>query len=111
MPVAPKPKSRKPESSLDDKKALDFIRQGGSQSQGDEPTERQTQTTLSGKGRHSTKTDPNDQVSISIKLLISERNRINDDRAKRSGRDKKSLEGWIIEAITEKMGRENKRRI
>ena len=111
MPVAPKPKSRKSGSDFDNEKALEFIRQGGSQSQGDEPAEQQTQTTLSSKGRHSTKTDPNDQVSISIKLLISERNRINDDRAKRSGRDKKSLEGWIIEAITEKLRRENKHRI
>ena len=111
MPVAPKPKSRKPEGSFDDEKALDFIRQGGSQSQEDKPTEQQTQILISGKGRHSTKTDPNDQVSISIKLLVSERNRINDDRAKRSGRDKKSLEGWIIEAVMEKLERENKRRI
>lgn len=110
MPVAPKPKSRKTETGFDNEKALDFIRQGGSQSQGDETAEQQPQTVVAGKGRHTTKTDPNDQVSISIKLLVSERNQINDNRAKLSGRDKKSLEGWIIEAITEKLERENKRK-
>ena len=110
MPVAPKPKSRKTEAILDDKKALDFIRQGGSQPQGEASGEAEPQTNPTGKGRHTTKTNPDDQVSISIKLLVSERNQINDNRAKRVGRDKKSLEGWIIEAINEKLERENKRK-
>ena len=110
MPVAPKPKSRKTEVVLDDKKALDFIRQGGSQPQGEPSGETEPLTSPLGKGRYTTKTNPNDQVSISIKLLVSERNQINDNRAKRLGRDKKSLEGWIIEAINEKLERENKRK-
>lgn len=109
MPVSPKPKSRKTDASVDDKKALDFIRQGGSQPVRDEPKD-QPSLQISTKGRYTTKTDPNDQVSISIKLLVSERNQINEDRARRSGRDKKSLEGWIIEAISEKLERENKRK-
>lgn len=109
MPVAPKPKSRKAPAGFDDQKALDFIRQGGSQPQGEQQAESRPEP-VSTKGRHTTKTDPNDQVSISIKLLVSERNQINENRAKRSGRDKKSLEGWIIEAITEKLERENKRK-
>lgn len=109
MPVAPKPKSRKASAAFDDQKALDFIRQGGSQSQADPPMEQRPEP-VSTKGRYTTKTDPNDQVSISIKLLVSERNQINENRAKRSVRDKKSLEGWIIEAITEKLERENKRK-
>lgn len=110
MPVAAKPKSRnKPETGFDDKKALDFIRQGGSQSQDEKPAP-QIQHVNGSKGRHTTKTDPNDQVSISIKLLVSERNHINESRAKRSGREKISLEGWIIEAVNEKLQREDKRR-
>lgn len=110
MPIAAKPKSRnKPEVGIDDKKALDFIRQGGSRPQGEELAS-QPQHVNGSKGRHTTKTDPNDQVSISIKLLVSERNQINDNRAKRSGREKISLEGWIIEAVNEKLQREDKRK-
>lgn len=110
MPVAAKPKSRnKPELVIDEKKALDFILQGGSQPQGEEIVP-QPQRVNGSKGRHTTKTDPNDQVSISIKLLVSERNLINDNRAKRSGRERISLEGWIIEAVNEKLQREDKRR-
>ncbi|MFD1145492.1 hypothetical protein ACFQ4C_30480 [Larkinella insperata] len=110
MPIAPKPKKREPVSNLsDEQKAMDFIRQGGGLPQKPEPIT-PPRPGIYSKGRHTTKTDPNDEVSISIKLLVSERNKINEFRSERSARKKISLQDWIIEAVTEKIEREEKRR-
>lgn len=103
MAISSKPKSRKVvESDLKENKALDFIKQGGSQAHGDKSLE-EPAPTIFNKGRYTTKTNPDDQVSISIKLLVSERNKINELRAKRSLRNKVSLQDWIIEAVNEKI--------
>jgi hypothetical protein len=109
MAIAPKPKKRNQESEQSvEKQAMDFIKQGGGHPQEAKPTA-ELKAPIYSKGRHTTKTDPDDQVSISVKLLISERNKINELRATRSARNKASLQDWIIEAINEKLIRDYKR--
>lgn len=109
MAIAAKP-NKKPKSinTIDDAKALDFISQGGTvpakSNLDEEPSN------ISAKGRHTTKTDPNERVHVSVRLLVSERNRINTLRVQRSGRSKISLESWVIEAVNEKLMREEKTR-
>lgn len=107
MPVSSKPKSREVSQSIQQgDKALEFIKQGGSQPKGEKLPE-ESAPPIFNKGRYTTKTDPNDQVSISIKLLVSERNAVNELRAKRSARNKVSLQDWIIEAVNEKIVRDH----
>lgn len=109
MAIAPKPKKRNQESEQSvEKQAMDFIKQGGGPPQEAKPIS-ENPAPIYSKGRYTTKTDPDDQVSISVKLLVSERNRINELRANRSVRKKASLQDWIIEAITEKLERDFKR--
>lgn len=58
------------------------------------------------RGRTSEQSDPEAKIGITVKLLVKERNIINQLRQERPTRSQVSLHDWIIEAIQEKLQKE-----
>jgi 3-hydroxyacyl-CoA dehydrogenase len=58
------------------------------------------------RGRISEQSDPEAKIGITVKLLVKERNTINQLRKERPTRSQVSLHDWIIEAVQEKLKKE-----
>lgn len=58
------------------------------------------------RGRISDQSDPEAKIGITVKLLVKERNAINQLREGRPTRSQVSLHDWIIEAVQEKLKKE-----
>lgn len=58
------------------------------------------------KGRVSEQSDPEAKIGITVKLLVKERDEINQLREGRPTRSRVSLHDWIIEAVQEKLKKE-----
>lgn len=91
----------KPNSNVE-RLAEDFIHGGGKSIPVKSPQKQ--------RGKVSTKTDPDAEIGITVKLLVRERDHIEKLReAKPKKRNKPiSLQEWIVEAIEEKKKRESK---
>ena len=62
---------------------------------------------LTTRGRVSVQSDPEAEIGITVKLLVRERDDINELRRNRSTRSRVSLHDWIIEAVQEKLKKES----
>ncbi|MGA0560767.1 hypothetical protein ACO2Q8_29145 [Larkinella sp. VNQ87] len=58
------------------------------------------------RGRVSEQSDPEAKIGITVKLLVKERDEINQLRKGRPTRSHVSLHDWIIEAVQEKLKKE-----
>lgn len=58
------------------------------------------------RGRMSEQSDPEAKIGITVKLLVKERDEINQLRQGRPTRSHVSLHDWIIEAVQEKLKKE-----
>jgi len=58
------------------------------------------------RGRVSVQSDPEAKIGITVKLLVKERDEINQLRQGRPTRSHVSLHDWIIEAVQEKLKKE-----
>lgn len=63
-------------------------------------------TTRATRGRVSEQSDPEAKIGITVKLLVKERDEINQLRKGRPTRSHVSLHDWIIEAVQEKLKKE-----
>ncbi|GAB4020634.1 hypothetical protein GCM10028808_62550 [Spirosoma migulaei] len=59
------------------------------------------------RGRVSEQSDPDAKIGITVKLLVKERDVINQLREGRPTRSHVSLHDWIIEAVQEKLKKES----
>ena len=70
-----------------------------------------TTVPLSTRGRVSEQSDPEAKIGITVKLLVKERDTINQLRKGRPTRSQVSLHDWIIEAVQEKLKKEGNSQI
>jgi hypothetical protein len=81
-----------------DRRADAFINQGGKSLAPVTPS-----IPTVARGRVSEQADPEAKIGITVKLLVKERDAINELRRRRPTRSQVSLHDWIIEAVQEKL--------